>query len=121
MLSKPPLDSLKPIHEVGHLVLHKNWYEKYGPKSLEDYLSFHERIDKEVYKYLEIQAHTFAGLVLVPTNLLLKELKNRIGKVPSHETPEILIPIAQDLLDIFRVSGEVVWRRLQKEGIIKIN
>lgn len=108
-------------HELGHLVLHKEWYKRNGPKNLEDYLTFHDRIDKETYKYLEIQAHTFAGLVLVPTDLLLKELKTKIGKIPSNETPEILIPIAQDLLDTFKVSGEVIWRRLQKEGIIKIN
>lgn len=108
-------------HEIGHLVLHKEWYKRNGPKNLEDYLTFHDRIDKEVYKHIEIQAHTFAGLVLVPTDLLLKELKTKIGKVPSNETPEILIPIAQDLLDTFKVSGEVIWRRLQKEGIIKTN
>ena len=108
-------------HEIGHLVLHKEWYKKNGPKGLEDYFTFHDRIDKEIYKYLEIQAHTFAGLVLVPTDLLLRELKLKIGKIPSNETPEILIPIAQDLLDTFKVSGEVIWRRLQKEKIIKIN
>lgn len=106
-------------HEIGHLVLHKDWYLKNGPTGLEDYLTFHDRIDKEVYKYIEIQAHTFAGLILVPTSVLITELRMKIGKVPTNEAPEILIPIAQDLLDTFKVSGEVIWRRLQKEGIIK--
>lgn len=106
-------------HEVGHLILHKNWYLKNGPKGLTDYLTFHDRIDKEVYKYVEIQAHTFAGLVLVPTSALLTEIKAKMGKIPVNETPEILIPVAQDLLDTFKVSGEVIWRRLQKEGVIK--
>lgn len=106
-------------HEVGHLILHKDWYLKNGPKGLTDYLTFHDRIDKEVYKYIEIQAHTFAGLVLVPTSTLLTELKKKIGKIPANETPEILIPVAQDLLDTFKVSGEVIWRRLQREGVIK--
>lgn len=106
-------------HEVGHLVLHKDWYEKYGPKNLESYHSSHDQIDKQTYKYIEIQAHTFAGLVLVPKDLLLKELKKRLGRIPSHENFEILIPVAQDLLEIFQVSGEVILRRLQKEGVIK--
>lgn len=106
-------------HEIGHLILHKTWYEKYGPKNFEDYLTFHDRTDENIYKYIEIQAHTFAGLVLVPTNLLLKELENRIGKIPRLESPEILIPIAQDLLEVFEVSGEVIFRRLQNEKIIK--
>ncbi len=108
-------------HEIGHLILHKDWYEKYGPKNFEDYLTFYDRIDNDVYKFMEIQASTFAGLVLVPPNSLLNEFKIRVGKIPHLETPEILIPIAQDLLEIFEVSGEVIFRRLQKEKIIKSN
>lgn len=108
-------------HEIGHLVLHKDWYQKYGPQNLEDYIAFHDRIDKEVYKHIEIQAQTFAGLALVPTDLLLKEIKEKIGKVPKQEDPEFLIPIAQDLLETFRVSGEVILRRLQREKIVKTN
>lgn len=108
-------------HEVGHFVLHKDWYEKYGPKNIEDYLTFYDKIDAEVYKFLEIQAQTFAGLVLVPKELLMSELKKKIGKVPQQEAPEILIPIFQDLINTFDVSGEVILRRLQKEGIVKIN
>ena len=38
-------------HEVGHLVLHKEWYASYGPKDLGDYLNFPDRIDNNVYKY----------------------------------------------------------------------
>jgi len=108
-------------HEIGHLVLHKDWYEKYGPKNLEDYLTFHDRIDAQIYKFIEIQAHTFAGLVLVPKDSLVNELRIRLGKIPVGESPEILTPIAQDLLDVFKVSGDVIIRRLQKEGIIKSN
>src|SRR3989344_2121849 len=57
-------------HEIGHLILHKDWYENYGPKNLEDYLSSHDRMDRQSYKYIEIQAQTFAGLILVPKELL---------------------------------------------------
>lgn len=108
-------------HEIGHLVLHKDWYEKHGSKNLEDYLTFHDRVDNQVYKFIEIQAHTFAGLVLVPTDLLFKELEKRIGKIPKLEAPEVLAAIAQDLLDVFQVSGDVILRRLQKENIVKSN
>lgn len=108
-------------HEVGHLILHKSWYENHGPKDLTDYLSFPDRIDTQVYKYIEIQAHTFAGLVLVPKNQLLGELKKKLGRIPSMELPEILAPIVQDLPEIFKVSDAVILRRLQKEGIVKSN
>lgn len=108
-------------HEIGHLILHNAWYKKYGPKSFEDYLTFYDNIDKKAYKYMEIQASTFAGLVLVPSELLVNELMKRFGKTPHLENPEFFIPVAQDLLDIFEVSGEVMLRRLQKEKIIKSN
>ena len=70
-------------------------------------------------RWLEYQAYSFASQVLVPKNLLFAKIKKRIGKVPQSETPEILAPIAQDLLDVFKVSGEVILRRLQREGIVK--
>jgi Zn-dependent peptidase ImmA (M78 family) len=108
-------------HEIGHLILHKSWYEKYGPKNLEDFLDSHDRMDEKIYKYIEIQAQTFAGLVLVPKELLLRELKKRLGRIPLHEPPETLAPAVQDLPDIFQVSDAVILRRLQREEIVKSN
>ncbi len=108
-------------HEIGHLVLHKDWYEKYGPKNLEEYLSSHDRMDGQIYRYIEIQAQTFAGLILVPKEALLSELEKRLGRIPSVESPEVLAPFVQDLPEIFNVSDAVILRRLQKENIIKFN
>ena len=108
-------------HEVGHLILHKEWYEKYGPRNFEDYLASHDRIDNQIYKYIEIQAHTFAGLVLVPKKTLFNELKSRLGRVPSLEAPEILAQVIQDFPEVYKVSDAVILRRLQKEKIIKFN
>ncbi len=107
-------------HEVGHFILHAEWYKKHGTQTLDDYLSFHDRIDPETYKYFEIQASTFAGLVLVPREALFDELKNRIGKIPSEENLEILLPVMQDILEVFQVSGEVLLRRMQREKIIRL-
>lgn len=106
-------------HEIGHFVLHQDWYRKYGPKNLEDHISYHDNIDPEIYKYYEIQANTFAGLVLVPRNILIKEIENRVRNISLPNTPETLAPIAQDLLDIFCVSGDVMLRRMQNENIVK--
>lgn len=108
-------------HEIGHLILHKDWYEEYGPKNLDDYLSSHDRIDGQIYKYIEIQAQTFAGLVLVPKDLLFTELKKKLGRIPSAESPEILASAVIDLPEIFKVSDAVILRRLQNEGIVKSN
>lgn len=108
-------------HEIGHLILHKDWYIKHGPKDLTDYLDFSDRVDNQLYKYTEIQAQTFAGLVLVPKKLLLLELEKKLGRIPSLESPEILAPVVQDLPEVFQVSDAVILRRLQRENIIKLN
>lgn len=108
-------------HEVGHLILHKDWYEKYGPKNFEDYLSAHDKRDEQIYKFTEVQAQTFAGLILVPTDQLFSELKKRLGRIPSLESAEILAPAVQDLPELFKVSDAVILRRLQKEDIVKTN
>jgi len=108
-------------HEIGHLVLHRGWYEKHGPKSIEDYFTSHDRMDDQIYNHIEIQAQTFAGLVLVPQDLLLDELRKRLGRIPSSEPPEVLSPFVQDLPALFQVSDAVILRRLQREGLVKQN
>lgn len=108
-------------HETGHFILHHDWYNKYGPKNIEDYLTFHDRIEPETYKYIEIQAQTFAGLVLVPP----KPLKDKFFVALSAlglEKPdpiELLAPAINDLATEFAVSSEAIIRRLVKEGLVE--
>lgn len=105
-------------HEIGHLILHKTWYEQNGPKSIEEFSDFTNKLDIKTYKYLEIQANTFAGLVLVPRDELLRELENRLGKVPNKESPEVLSSVAHDLTDLFQVSDYTLFIRMQAEEIV---
>jgi len=108
-------------HEIGHLILHEEIFRNLEINSVERLNQLATKITKEEYGWLEYQAYSFASQTLVPKKLLLSEIKNRIGKTPSMEAPEIFAPIAQDLLQVFQVSGEVLLRRLQKEGIVKSN
>jgi Zn-dependent peptidase ImmA (M78 family) len=108
-------------HEIGHLILHGKLFKELKINSINDLYKLSANISDEDYRWLEYQAYSFASHVLVPKQLLLQELKRKIGKIPQQESPEIIAPIAQDLLNIFQVSGEVMLRRLQKEEIVKIN
>lgn len=108
-------------HEVGHLIIHGKLFKDLNINSTKDLNSIIEQVTDDDYRWLEYQAYSFAGQVLVPKQLLIKELEERLDKVPSSETPEVILPILQDLLDVFQVSGEVMLRRLQKEGIVKVN
>lgn len=106
-------------HEIGHLILHREWYESSGPGNVDNYLEFLDRIDDETYQKIERQASTFAGLILIPTKRLIEIIKQRVGKIPNNEEPELLAGIIQDLPAIFNVSEMPILWRLQDEEIIK--
>ncbi len=59
--------------EVGHFFLHKDWYLAHGPKDIGDYLKWQERLDLELFAYIERQAKTFASMVLMPEELVNKK------------------------------------------------
>jgi len=108
-------------HEIGHLVLHKEVFQKLNINSVEKLNSISTKLTDEEYGWLEYQAYSFASQVLVPKELLINQLKKRLGRIPSREPLEILSPVVQDLPEIFKVSDAVILRRLQKEEIIKSN
>lgn len=108
-------------HEVGHFVLHHELFKKLDINSVEALNNLATKITDEEYGWLEYQAYSFGSQVLVPKSILYDEIKKRIGKIPKLEAPEVLAPVAQDLLDVFQVSGDVMLRRLQKENIVKSN
>lgn len=106
-------------HEIGHLILHKEAFGELKIETPEDTYKLSMNINDEDYGWLEYQAYAFAGHVLVPQKTLLHEIEKRLGKVPENKfLPEKIFPISQELLELFRVSGEVLTRRLGKEGII---
>ena len=106
-------------HEIGHLILHREWYEKNGPKNADEYYEFTDHFNEDIYKKIEIQASTFAGLVLIPTKQLEELLVERLGKLPREEEPELLGGILHDLPTIFNVSDRPILWRLTDEKIIK--
>lgn len=108
-------------HEIGHLILHKEVFQKLNINSVEKLNYISTELTDEEYGWLEYQAYSFASQVLVPTNSLLNELEKRLGRIPVQEAPEVLATVIQDLPDIFQVSDAVVLRRLQKAGVVKNN
>lgn len=56
--------------EIGHLFPHKDWYSKDGPKGLEEYITWQEKLDNKLFDYIERQARTFASMVLMPEKIL---------------------------------------------------
>lgn len=65
-------------HEIGHLILHKTYLEKYVSENVDKEenitLNFAESV--QFNKRLEIQANLFASELLMPITLLLNYVKN---------------------------------------------
>lgn len=115
-------------HEVGHLVLHRDLIEAIHPKSITEWQNFILNVDKEAYDWLEWQAYSFAGLLLVPRSSLKKHfqrqlwsLKDKIGLVKSKNLPSdsyreyLVYAIAHRLIRTYDVSIDVLTKRIGKE------
>ncbi len=102
-------------HEIGHFVLHRNIYDSFKIKELENFYKLFREIPQEQYGYLESQANKFANYLLVPRERLIIE-KDKVLKVMKSKSIPIekidkntlnsylAIPISKT----FGVSDEVV-------------
>lgn len=108
--------------EIGHLFLHKEWYKENGPKSFEDYLKWQEKIDNIIYSYIERQAKTFAGLVLMPKSCVNREwaefARNNNLSIPCsvYNLPDTFPDVAQK----FEVSAESILVRLSALKLVTV-
>ena len=100
--------------EIGHLYLHKEWYSKDGPKGLEEYITWQEKLDIKLFDYIERQARTFASMVLMPEKILTERWdqfvsQNRIPTPCSvFDLPDTFPELAQE----FEVSADSLLVRL---------
>ena len=101
-------------HEMGHFVLHRNFYNALAIKDTSDFYNLFRHIPQEQYGYLETQANKFANYLLVPRNVLAIRRDKVLKAVDEHRQLEKLdkgtlnsylaIPISK----VFGVSEKVV-------------
>lgn len=127
-LNRPARYRFTLAHEIGHFILHKDLIETIRPKSIADWKDFILNVDEEVYDWLEWQAYTFAGLLLVPRKFLSKDfqqqinvLKDKIELVKFRNLPKdsyqeyVIDAIASKLIKTYDVSRDVLIKRIEKE------
>lgn len=100
-------------HELGHFILHKNIYNSFCVKNLEDFYKLIEKISQQQYSYIETQANKFANYLLVPRNKLIKERNKIIKENKLYNLKKIDIKtlnsyLAIPISKIFGVSEEVI-------------
>lgn len=106
-------------HEIGHIWLHGELFSQLKLDTIDDWKKFQTEMDVNDYRWLEFQAYAFAGLVLVPKEILAgrraicEEQIEREGLVPTTEAAQFAV---QRMLGReFGVSAEVIEKRLDKD------
>ncbi|MFA5086366.1 MAG: ImmA/IrrE family metallo-endopeptidase [Candidatus Paceibacterota bacterium] len=95
-------------HELGHYVLHKEVYEAFGIKNIDDYNKFFNDMTQENYSLFESQANRFANYLLIPADILCEEIKNIINGNEEYKifkkVENKINYLAYSLCDKFKVN-----------------
>jgi Zn-dependent peptidase ImmA (M78 family) len=117
-------------HELGHMVLHEDYYASLTIGSLESYKEFISSTRETDYQVLETQAHQFAGLFLVPRIPLekyffteSKEISRFIATKFKGSKREQYLSMAVDLIanklgKIFNVHAVPIRIRMEKDKLV---
>lgn len=119
-------------HELGHIILHREFYESTNIKNLNDWKNFIINVDEEEYHYLELQANNFAGHFLVPQNHLDRHFKAQLKNLIKDSQTKyfsgikredyidlILRIISKKLSSVFEVSSQVIRIRIEKSNMVR--
>ena len=112
-------------HEIGHYILHKDVIEQIGMSTTDEWKDSVLALVEKEYKGYEWQANEFAGRLLVPHNVLKKQINETFkaqNSAPLHkylesDTDVALALISNSLSQTFGVSDEVIQRRIEREGL----
>jgi hypothetical protein len=108
-------------HELGHVVLHAELFKEHRFRNVDEWKRFVRAFPDLELSRLEWQAHGFAGLVLVPSEALHRELKSAARQVKAKsitkETDFAKALIVDMVGTRFQVSSDVIQRRIDYDKI----
>lgn len=100
-------------------------YDSKPFESIEEYLDFMDQLqaDADQFKWYEIQAHNFAGLILVPPDPLKKSVERHAAalkkqfKEPVMDLESAWSYMASAIADEFQVSASVIEKRIMFDSL----
>ncbi len=110
-------------HEVGHIVLHADFWKSRRWNSIAEWKRSIEEIPDDAYRFMEWHANAFAGLVLVPPLALASSTVSCVRKVQSyaaaarHEPEAYREFVELCLAEEFKVSHAVIQKRMRKDAV----
>ena len=118
-------------HEIGHLILHKNYLERFVDENfdIDENINLNQVESIHHNKRLEIQANLFASFLLIPQKPILrcvddyfKRRNNNKGFLYFDHQPinqSLVLGLLGELQDHFGVSLDVAKYRLIGLGLLK--
>jgi len=113
-------------HELGHILLHKKFFEAFHFNSVSSWEEFVTQVDPHDYDRLETQCYHFSGLILVPPKPLRQSLLDNLDFIsPDVEKAKsagiernqyldyVKNGIASKIAPFFEVSTDVIVRRIE--------
>lgn len=120
-------------HELGHLILHRPYFQQVNWSSVEEWIEILGQLDTKDIDWMEYQALAFAGLVLVPQSNLktcfdeqLQSLQSQIQRARSSGVSRadyietVIYAIADRLSRKFEVSIGVIGKRIDFDSLSQI-
>jgi len=108
-------------HEVGHFVLHESIFADVDYDTVDEWVKFVGNLPEREWRFLEGQAHEFAGRLLVPRPNLEAELEKAFNLLKTNGLSVSQLGaqgyVAESMTSVFGTSGEVLKRRFSKEGL----
>jgi predicted Zn-dependent protease with MMP-like domain len=111
-------------HEIGHLILHQDTFSKIQYSSIDEWITFFQKIPEDQYTWIEQHAYEFAGRLLVPREKLIEKLNEAVALARSSgfdawdssgdSTRQF---VAHGIARYFGVSDQVVEKRLIRENL----
>lgn len=118
-------------HELGHMVLHREYYREFKIDGLDAYVEFVSSIGEVEHKLIEAQANDFAGLFLAPAGALREHFKAEAKEIVSFISTQFkgihrekylgqaVQLIAQSLSPIFNLHAMPIQIRIERDGLIE--
>ncbi|MBI5308776.1 MAG: ImmA/IrrE family metallo-endopeptidase [Planctomycetes bacterium] len=121
--SRPGRYRFTLAHEAGHVILHNDVYKKANFQNTQEWKEFINSIPYQAHRWLEYQAYSFGGLVLVPSEHLQRLADKHVKRIRKEGLSLeenwdfgwecIKAQLAKD----FEVSTQSIERRLEKDEI----
>ena len=122
--SRPGRYRFTLAHEIGHIVLHREFFLQHTFRNIDEWKEFVQSISPRDYGIIEWQAYQFAGFILVPQRVLRIKYNDAIELARDkgvlrgkHIEPAARQYVANWLAKQFVVSSEVIERCLQRDKL----